>query len=85
LRQRNRPTVAHNSGKILEATGIRAVPRSRNAAAEGTGRLLLDVNPQSEPVRLPLDMVQNQDVRIWKKGLRMARGEVPSLPQLKTI
>ena len=61
------------------------MPRSRNVAAERAGRLLLHVNPQSELIRLPFDVIQNQNARVWEQGLRMAWGRCHRSPKLKTF
>ena len=42
-------------------------------AAERAVRLLLQVN-LPELARLPFDVIQNQNTRVWEKGLRMAGG-----------
>jgi hypothetical protein len=52
-------------------------------AAERAVRLLLQVNLQPELARLPFDVIQNQNTRVWEKGLRMAGGRCHRPPSLK--
>jgi hypothetical protein len=43
---------------------------------------LLDVDLQSEPISLSFNVVQDQNVGVWDKGLRMARGSCHRLSSL---
>jgi hypothetical protein len=71
--------------KILEASAIATVPGSRHFIADWANGILLNVDHQTESVRISLDTVQDQNVRVRQKGFANGSGEVPSLPQLKTI
>ena len=59
--------------------------RSRAFAANGTERLLLNMDDQSKSVAIAFDAIQDQNVRAWKKGLRMARGRCHRSPTLKHL
>jgi len=61
------------------------VLRSRGFATQRTDRHLVDMHDKAESVGVAFDAIENQDVRAWKKGLRMAVGEVPLLPKTKTF
>ncbi len=69
--------------KILEATAIATVPGTRDLAADRTGGLLLNTDPQQKSVHVLVNPVQDQNVRVREKGLRMARGRCHRFPTLK--
>ncbi|MCZ2076508.1 MAG: hypothetical protein LC130_37085 [Bryobacterales bacterium] len=45
------------------------MPRAGHLTAEGTRWFLLDVDHQSESLRVSFDAVQYQNARVGKKGL----------------
>lgn len=55
--------------KLLQTTAIAAMPRAGHLTAEGTRWFLLDVDHQSESLRVSFDAVQYQNARVGKKGL----------------
>jgi hypothetical protein len=67
----------------LEATAIATVPGLRDLAADWTGGLRFTVYPQPESIHTLLNPVQNQNVRVREKGLRMAQGVCHRSPKLK--
>src|SRR5581483_7603266 len=70
-------------GQVLQTTSVVAVTRSRGLAAQRTRWLLLYMPNHSESVRFPVDAVQNHNVGVRKKGLRMARGRCHCPTSLK--
>ena len=57
--------------------------RSRAFAANGTDRFLLNVDNKPESIGVAFNAIQNQNVRAWKKGLRMAWRKCHRSPTLK--
>ena len=53
--------------KIVEATAVATVPGLRDLAADRTGGLLLNMDPQDKSIHILVNLVQDQNVRVREK------------------